>query len=154
MPGIVWIAVIGLLAGIIARFLLPGPNNPQGFLVTMVIGIVGAFVATFIGQSIGWYRHDQGAGLIGATLGSIIVLFIWHRLVVQRTVNDPGVTSMAHLNTLFIVSQMLRIPAPAAPTTFGTCEAFTVASVISLNSFMCASVAGPAIPSATSPFFC
>jgi uncharacterized membrane protein YeaQ/YmgE (transglycosylase-associated protein family) len=93
MPGIIWIAVIGLLAGIIARFLLPGPNNPQGFLVTMVIGIVGAFVATFIGQSIGWYRHDQGAGLIGATLGSIIVLFIWHRLVVQRTVNDPGVTN-------------------------------------------------------------
>jgi len=92
MPGIVWIAIIGLLAGIIARFLLPGPNNPQGFLVTMVIGIVGAFVATFIGQSIGWYRHDQGAGLIGATLGAIVVLFIWHRLVVQRTVNDPGVS--------------------------------------------------------------
>jgi uncharacterized membrane protein YeaQ/YmgE (transglycosylase-associated protein family) len=93
MPGIIWIAVIGLLAGIIARFLLPGPNNPHGFLVTMAIGIAGAFVATFIGQSIGWYRHDQGAGLIGATLGSIIVLFIWHRLVVQRTVNDPGVTN-------------------------------------------------------------
>ena len=93
MPGIIWIAIIGLLAGVIARFLLPGPNNPQGFLVTMVIGIAGAFVATFIGQSIGWYRHDQGAGLIGATLGSIIVLFIWHRLVVQRTVNDPAVTN-------------------------------------------------------------
>jgi uncharacterized membrane protein YeaQ/YmgE (transglycosylase-associated protein family) len=93
MPGIFWIAIIGLLAGLIARFLLPGPNNPQGFLVTMVIGIVGAFAATFIGQSIGWYRHDQGAGLIGATLGSIIVLFIWHRLVVQRGVTDPGVTN-------------------------------------------------------------
>ena len=74
MPGIIWIAVIGLLAGLIARFLLPGPNNPHGFLVTMAIGIAGA-------------------GLIGATLGSIIVLFIWHRLVVQRTVNDPGVSS-------------------------------------------------------------
>ena len=93
MPGIIWIAIIGLLAGIIARFLLPGPNNPHGFIVTMAIGIAGAFVATFIGQSIGWYRHDQGAGLIGATLGSIIVLFIWHRLVIQRTVNDPGVTN-------------------------------------------------------------
>jgi uncharacterized membrane protein YeaQ/YmgE (transglycosylase-associated protein family) len=92
MPGIIWIAVIGLFAGLIARFLLPGPNNPAGSLVTMVIGIAGAFVATFIGQSIGWYRHDQGAGLIGATLGSIIVLFIWHRLVVQRTVGDPGVS--------------------------------------------------------------
>jgi uncharacterized membrane protein YeaQ/YmgE (transglycosylase-associated protein family) len=92
MPGILWIAIIGALAGLIARFLLPGENNPQGFLVTMVIGIIGALVATFIGQSIGWYRHDQGAGLIGATLGSIIVLFIWHRLVVQRSVIDPGVT--------------------------------------------------------------
>ena len=93
MPGIIWIALIGLFAGLIARFLLSGPNNPQGFLVTMVIGIAGSFVATFIGQSMGWYRHDQGAGLIGATLGAIIVLFIWHRLVVQRTVTDPGVTN-------------------------------------------------------------
>ena len=92
MPGIIWIALIGLLAGLIARFLLPGANNPQGFLVTMVLGIAGAFVATWIGQSIGWYRPDQGAGLIGATLGSIIVLFVWHRLVVQRAVTDPGVT--------------------------------------------------------------
>jgi len=92
VPGIIWIAVIGLIAGVIARFLLPGPNNPQGFLVTMAVGIAGAFVATFIGQSIGWYRHDQGAGLISATLGALVVLFIWHRLVVQRTVNDPGVS--------------------------------------------------------------
>jgi uncharacterized membrane protein YeaQ/YmgE (transglycosylase-associated protein family) len=92
MPGIIWIAIIGLLAGLIARFLLPGPNTPPGFLVTMVLGIAGAFVATWIGQIIGRYRLDQGAGLIGATLGSIIVLFIWHRLVVQRAVSDPGVT--------------------------------------------------------------
>ena len=92
MPGIIWIAVIGLIAGFIARVLLPGPNNPPGFSVTMVLGIAGAFVATFIGQSVGWYRLDQGAGLIGATLGSIIVLFIWHRLVAQRAVSDPGVT--------------------------------------------------------------
>ena len=91
MTGIIWIAVIGLIAGFIARLVLPGPNNPRGFLVTMVLGIAGAFVATFIGQGIGWYRHDQGAGLIAATLGSIIVLFVWHRLVVQRAVNDPGV---------------------------------------------------------------
>ena len=92
MPGIIWIALIGLLAGLVARFLLPGPNNPQGFLVTMVLVIAGAFVATWIGQSIGWYRPDQGAGLIGATLGSLIVLFVWHRLVVQRAVSDPGIS--------------------------------------------------------------
>ena len=53
MPGIIWIAVIGLVAGLIARFLLPGPNNPPTLLVTMVLEIAGAFVATFIGQSIG-----------------------------------------------------------------------------------------------------
>jgi uncharacterized membrane protein YeaQ/YmgE (transglycosylase-associated protein family) len=92
VPGIIWIAIIGLFAGFIARLLLPGPNNPQGFLVTMVLGIAGAFVATWLGQSIGWYRADQGAGIIGATLGSLIVLLIWHRLVVQRALNDPGVT--------------------------------------------------------------
>jgi uncharacterized membrane protein YeaQ/YmgE (transglycosylase-associated protein family) len=91
MSDIVWIAVVGLIAGFIARLVLPGPNNPAGFLVTMALGIAGAFVATFIGQTIGWYRHDQGAGLIAATLGSIVVLFIWHRLVVQRAVSDPGV---------------------------------------------------------------
>jgi len=92
MTGIIWIAVIGLIADFIARLALPGPNNPPGFLVTMVLGIAGALVATFIGQGIGWHRHDQGAGLVAATLGSIIVLFVWHRLVVQRAVTDPGVT--------------------------------------------------------------
>ena len=70
----------------------PISPRPASILVTMVLGIAGAFVATFIGQTIGWYRLDQGAGLIGATLGSMIVLLIWHRLVVQRAVNDPGVT--------------------------------------------------------------
>ena len=92
MTGFVWIVLVGLIAGIIARFLLPGPNNPNGFILTAVLGIAGAFLATWIGQSIGWYRPDQGAGLIGATVGSLLVLFVWHRLVVRRVVNDPGVS--------------------------------------------------------------
>ncbi len=92
MTGFIWIAVVGLIAGVIARFLLPGPNNPNGFALTAVLGIAGAFFATWVGQSAGWYRPDQGAGLIGATLGALVVLFIWHRLVVQRVVQDPGVT--------------------------------------------------------------
>jgi Transglycosylase associated protein len=54
------------------------------------LGIAGAFVATFIGQTIGWYRLDQGAGLIGATVGPLLVLFIWNRLVAGRVVSDPG----------------------------------------------------------------
>jgi len=92
LTGFVWIVLVGLIAGIIARFLLPGPNNPNGFILTAVLGIAGAFLATWIGQSIGWYRPDQGAGLIGATVGSLLVLFVWHRLVVRRVVNDPGVS--------------------------------------------------------------
>ena len=78
---ILWIIIIGFVAGIIARFLAPGPNNPAGFILTTLLGIAGAFVATFIGQAIGWYRPDQGAGLIGAVVGALVVLFVWHRLV-------------------------------------------------------------------------
>lgn len=87
---ILWVIIIGFVAGILARLLAPGPNNPTGFIFTTLLGIGGAFVATWIGQSIGWYRLDQGAGLIGATVGAVVVLFIWHWLVSSRRINDPG----------------------------------------------------------------
>ena len=87
---ILWIIVIGFIAGLIARFLAPGPNNPQGFILTTILGIVGAFLATFIGQAIGWYRLDQGAGLIASVVGAVVVLFIWHRLVTRGVIQDPG----------------------------------------------------------------
>ena len=85
-----WIIIIGFVAGIIARFLSPGPNDPKGFILTTVLGIVGAFLATFIGQTIGWYRADQGAGIIAATLGAVLVLFIWNRLVASGKIHDPS----------------------------------------------------------------
>ena len=91
VSGIIWIIVIGFVAGIIARLLSPGPNNPTGFILTTVLGIAGSFLATFIGQTVGWYRADQGAGFIAATVGAIIVLFIWNRLVAHRGLRDPGV---------------------------------------------------------------
>jgi uncharacterized membrane protein YeaQ/YmgE (transglycosylase-associated protein family) len=87
---ILWIVLIGFVAGLIARFFAPGPNNPTGFILTTVLGIAGAFLATFIGQAIGWYRLDQGAGLIAATIGAVAVLFIWRRLVASRAIGDPG----------------------------------------------------------------
>ena len=87
---ILWIIVIGFVAGIVARFLAPGPNNPQGFILTTILGIVGAFLATFIGQAVGWYRLDQGAGLIGAVVGAVVVLFVWHRLVSRGVIQDRG----------------------------------------------------------------
>jgi uncharacterized membrane protein YeaQ/YmgE (transglycosylase-associated protein family) len=90
LSGIIWIVVVGFIAGIIARMLSPGPNNPAGFILTTVLGIVGAFLATFLGQMIGWYRADQGAGFIAATVGALIVLFIWNRLVAHKVIGDPG----------------------------------------------------------------
>jgi uncharacterized membrane protein YeaQ/YmgE (transglycosylase-associated protein family) len=83
VSNIIWIIVIGFLAGIIARVISPGPNDVQGFVLTTVLGIVGAFVATFLGQAIGWYRLDQGAGLIGAIVGAVLVLFVWNRLTAR-----------------------------------------------------------------------
>ena len=85
---ILWIIIIGFFAGIIARLLAPGRSNPSGFILTTLLGIAGAFVATFLGQAIGWYRADESAGLIGAIIGALIVLVVWHRLVVTRTISD------------------------------------------------------------------
>ena len=82
--GILWIIVIGFVAGVVARLLSPGHNKPSGFLLTTGLGIAGAFAATFIGQAIGWYRPDQGAGFIAASLGAIIVLFVWNRVAASR----------------------------------------------------------------------
>jgi uncharacterized membrane protein YeaQ/YmgE (transglycosylase-associated protein family) len=81
MRGIIYIIIVGLVAGFIAKLLSPGPNNPSGFILTAVLGVVGAFLATFIGQAIGHYEPGQGAGFITATIGAIVVLFIWNRLV-------------------------------------------------------------------------
>jgi uncharacterized membrane protein YeaQ/YmgE (transglycosylase-associated protein family) len=86
--GIIYIIVIGFVAGIIARLLSPGPNNPSGFILTTVLGIAGAFVATWIGQAIGHYGPNQGAGFIAATLGALVVLFIWNRLVASGVLRD------------------------------------------------------------------
>ena len=90
MFNLVWILIIGFLAGIIARLLSPGPHSPQGFILTTALGIAGAFVATFIGQTIGWYRVDQRAGLVGATVGALLVLFVWNRLVAHNVIRPPG----------------------------------------------------------------
>jgi len=75
--GILATILIGFLAGVIAKLLHSGPNEPAGFILTTILGIVGAFVATYVGHSLGWYRADEGAGLIGAVVGALIVLFVW-----------------------------------------------------------------------------
>ena len=74
---ILWTIIIGFVAGVIAKFIMPGDNEPSGFILTTILGIVGAFVATYLGQALGWYRPGEGAGLVGAVVGAIIVLFVY-----------------------------------------------------------------------------
>ena len=83
--GIIWTIIIGFIAGVIAKLVTPGSNEPSGFILTTVLGIVGAFVASWLGQALGWYAPGEGAGLIGAVVGAIIVLLIWGFVMRQRT---------------------------------------------------------------------
>ena len=83
--GILWTIIIGFIAGVIAKFIMPGPNEPSGFILTTILGIVGAFLATFLGQAVGWYRAGEGAGLIGAVVGAVIVLAIWGAIASRRS---------------------------------------------------------------------
>jgi len=82
--GIIWTIIIGFVAGVIAKFIHTGPNEPQGFILTTILGIIGAFVATYLGQAIGWYHAGEGAGLIGATVGAIIILIVWGMVTKRR----------------------------------------------------------------------
>ena len=75
--GFIWTIIIGFVAGLIAKAITPGRNEPSGFVMTTILGVVGAFVATYLGQALGWYDADDGAGLIGAVVGAVVVLLIW-----------------------------------------------------------------------------
>lgn len=81
---IIWTIIIGFIVGVIAKFLHSGPNEPSGFIMTTILGIVGAFVGTYLGQLLGLYGPDQSAGLIGSIIGAIIVLAVWG-FAVRRT---------------------------------------------------------------------
>ncbi len=82
--GLIWTIIIGFVVGVVAKFVHPGREN-MGYVVTTLLGIGGAFVATYLGQAIGWYQAGQGAGFIGATLGAILILLVYGRFVGQRT---------------------------------------------------------------------
>ena len=81
--GFLWTIIIGFIAGLLAKFLMPG-RDPGGFIITTLLGIVGALVATWLGQAVGWYRAGEGAGLIGAVVGAVIVLVVY-RMVAGRS---------------------------------------------------------------------
>jgi uncharacterized membrane protein YeaQ/YmgE (transglycosylase-associated protein family) len=85
---ILWTIIIGFVAGVIAKLLHPGNKyEPSGFIVTTLLGIVGAFVATYLGQAVGWYQVGESAGFIGAIVGAIMVLVVWGIIAprLQRT---------------------------------------------------------------------
>ena len=83
--GLLLTILIGFIAGVLAKFITPGSNEPSGFILTTILGIIGAFVATYLGQALGWYEAGQGAGLIGATIGAIIVLLIWGAIASRQS---------------------------------------------------------------------
>jgi len=82
--GIIWTIVIGFVAGVIAKFIMPGKNEPSGFALTTILGIVGAVVASYLGRALGWYAPGEGAGLIGAVVGAVVLLFIWGLIARRR----------------------------------------------------------------------
>jgi uncharacterized membrane protein YeaQ/YmgE (transglycosylase-associated protein family) len=82
--GFLWTIIIGFIAGLIAKFLMPG-RDPGGFIITTLLGILGALVATWLGQAVGWYRAGEGAGLIGAVVGAVVVLAIYRMVAGRRT---------------------------------------------------------------------
>ena len=73
----IWTIIIGFVAGLIARAVTPGDKGPQGFILTAILGIIGALAATYLGQAIGWYGSGENAGFIGAIVGAVLILLVW-----------------------------------------------------------------------------
>lgn len=84
---LIWTIIIGLVAGFLARLISRAPNEPSGFIMTALLGVVGAVVATWLGQAVGWYGPNDKAGLIGAVIGALIILAIWNMVFARR---GPG----------------------------------------------------------------
>ena len=82
---ILYIIIIGFFAGLIAKFIMPGPNEPTGFIMTTILGIVGAVVANYLGKAVGWYNETQPLGFISAIVGAIIILFVYNLFASRNT---------------------------------------------------------------------
>ena len=85
MLSVIWTVIIGFIAGVIAKWIHSEPNEPSGFIMTTVLGIVGAFIATYLGQLVGWYGPTDGAGFLASIIGAIIVLAIWSMIARRHT---------------------------------------------------------------------
>jgi len=85
MLSLLWAAIIGLIAGAIAKFIMPG-RDPGGIFVTMLIGVAGALLMSFIGRQLGWYRDGEGAGFLAAIVGAIVLLALYRLINKNRTI--------------------------------------------------------------------
>ena len=83
---IIWTILIGFVAGLVAKMLTPG-KDPSGFFITAAIGIAGSLIATYVGQAVGWYQAGESAGFIGAVVGAIVLLVIYH--LIRRSNTTP-----------------------------------------------------------------
>jgi uncharacterized membrane protein YeaQ/YmgE (transglycosylase-associated protein family) len=84
---LIWTLIIGLIVGAVAKFLMPG-KDPGGIIVTMLLGIAGSLVATFLGRAVGWYSEGSSAGFIASVLGAILLLALY-RLFIGRRSTTP-----------------------------------------------------------------
>ena len=82
----VYVIIIGFIAGLIARFIIPGPNDPSGFVMTTILGIIGSVIANFIAVKAGWVAHSEGTSLLSGVIGAVVILFIYH-LIAGRSAN-------------------------------------------------------------------
>ena len=80
---ILWTIIIGLLVGVVAKFLMPG-KDPGGFIVTILLGIAGSFVAGFLGRAMGWYHEGEPAGFILSVVGAIVLLILYRLFFNKR----------------------------------------------------------------------
>jgi uncharacterized membrane protein YeaQ/YmgE (transglycosylase-associated protein family) len=80
---VIWAIIIGLIVGALAKFIMPG-KDPGGIIVTILLGIAGSLIATFLGRTLGWYREGQSAGFIMSLLGAILLLWIYRMVVARR----------------------------------------------------------------------
>jgi uncharacterized membrane protein YeaQ/YmgE (transglycosylase-associated protein family) len=80
---ILWMLIIGLVVGALAKLLMPG-RDPGGIFITMLLGVAGALIAGFLGRSLGWYHENESAGLIASVLGSVLLLALYRMLAGRR----------------------------------------------------------------------
>ncbi len=80
-----YVILIGFVAGLIARFIIPGPNEPSGFVLTTVLGIVGSLIANFVAEKAGWAGNGEGVGLLSGIIGAVVLLLIYHLITQNRT---------------------------------------------------------------------